>query len=239
VTNAAGQTDDVDLGWDEAPGSVTEPAPAAEGATPKLSEIRALRSREEPTPAREELPSARELEPPDFRRRQVGPAVILAAIGASVALLVASVASSQFPRVAEPSSGVDVTRLPEPPVAQQRPEPRSPEPAPPSIVTSAAPSASAREAAVEPARASAVTVTVKVVPENSVIFRAAEKLGSGALEVSVEHDAKQYLTAFHDGYVPAHFTLDGSRDTVTVRLQRVPSPPPSATTTSDSPFLGE
>jgi len=208
--------DEVDLGWDDAPAPTTEPPPSGEGVSQKVSEIRAL---------------SREPENPDFRRHQVGPAVIVSAMAAAAALIVAGVASSQFPSVAAPRPEVVATPLPKEPLAQPRPEPQSPEPAPSAIVTtSAGPSASPPETPVEAAPANAVTVTVKVIPENSVIFRAGKKkLGSGTIELSVEHGAKERLTAFHDGYLPSNFTVDGSRDTVTVRLQRVPSPQASAT----------
>lgn len=222
TNNAAVSTDDVDLGWDDIPASTTAPPPPAEGASQKVSEIRAL----SPSP-----------EDSDFRRHQVSPAVIISAMAAAVALLVASVVSSQFPRVAAPSPEVVVTQTPKAPLAQPLPEPQSPTPAPSATVTtSAGPSASSHENPVETARPNAVTVTVKVIPENAVIFRAGKKLGTGATEVSVAHDTKERLTAFHDGYIPSNFTLDGSRATVTVRLQRVPSPQASASDASDSPF---
>jgi len=208
--NAVVSSDDVDLGWDEVPASVTGPPPPVEGAAQKVSEIRAL-SR------------SRELDKPNFRRHQLGPAVIVSAMALAIALLVASGVSSQFPSVAAPSPDIVATQLPKEPVAQPQPEPQTPEPAPSATEsTSAGPSA--------------VIVAVKVIPENAVIFRGGEKLGSGAIELSVERNAKEHLTAFHDGYMPSNFTVDDSRDTVTVRLRRIPSLQASATYVSDSPF---
>lgn len=64
---------------------------------------------------------------------------------------------------------------------------------------------------------------------------AGKRLGSGAIELSVERGAKERLTALHDGFLPSTFTLDGSRDAVTVRLKRVPTPELSATSESGSP----
>jgi hypothetical protein len=54
--------------------------------------------------------------------------------------------------------------------------------------------------------------------------------------VSIERLAKQRLTALHDGYAPYNFTLDGSRDAVTVRLQRALKPHAATAYVSDSPF---
>jgi hypothetical protein len=56
------------------------------------------------------------------------------------------------------------------------------------------------------------------------VFRARQRLGAGVVEVNVERHAKQRFTALLDGYVPANFTLDGSRDSVTIRLKRAPKP---------------
>jgi hypothetical protein len=236
ATNAAGSSDDVDVGWDDLPTSVTDPPPG--NVSPKVSEIRALAP-----PLQSELPNTSQAEVPDFRRHQLNPTVIVAAMGAAVALIVASAGSPQFPNVAAARDDVRVARLPEAPLAEPRPDPPRAEPAQPPTVTataapaaSAAPALSAEQPPVVTSRQNAVVVTVKVFPETSVIFRAGEKLGYGAVQVGVEHDAKQRLTALHDGYLPFNFTLDGSRDTVVVRLQHVPSPQPSAASVSDSPF---
>jgi hypothetical protein len=72
--------------------------------------------------------------------------------------------------------------------------------------------------------ATSVTVTVKTVPEEAVIFRAGKRLGAGLVEVSVERNDKQRFTALHDGYLPSNFVLDGSRDSITIRLKRIPKP---------------
>ena len=237
--NVADHSDGLDAGWEEAPAtpatssSVPPPlttSPPSAGIAPKVSEIRALSS-----VTQTELPGPSKFEIPDFRRYEVGPTPIVAAIGAVVALIVASVASPQFPTVVEHSSEVAVTQLPRAPLAQPLPKLQSPEP-PRAVTTPATPSASALQIPAETAHDEPIVVTVKVIPENSVIFRGSEKLGFGAVEVSVEHDAKQRLTALHDGYVPYSFTLDGSRDTVTVRLHAVPKPETTATYVSDSPF---
>jgi len=228
TTNAAVSTDDVDLGWDDVPASTTAPPPPTDGVSPKVSEIRAL---------------SRSLENANFRRHQVSPMVIISAMVAAVAVVVASVAKSQFPSVAAHAPEVVATPLKEP-AAQPLPEPPRAEPAPSAIVTtSAGPAAPPQE--IPPleipagaAHVNAVTVTVKVIPENAVIFRAGKKLSSSAMELSVEHGKKERLIAFHDGYLPSQFTLDGSRDTVTVRLQRAPSPQASAPAATPAPGSG-
>jgi hypothetical protein len=276
ATNAAGSSDDVDVGWDDLPTPVTEPPPGS--VAPKVSEIRALSpsfplvataphpSLGQAAPAgdtqvaaevrdselivdaqhdtpllQSELPKTSQVEVPDFRRHQLNPTVIVAAMGAAVALIVASAGTPQFPNVAAARDDVRIARIPEARLAEPPPEPPRAEPTQPPTVTAtaalaaaAAPAVPAEQPPVATSRQNAVVVTVKVFPENSVIFRAGEKLGYGAVQVSVEHDAKQRLTALHDGYLPFNFTLDGSRDTVVVRLQHVPSPQPAAV--SDSPF---
>lgn len=251
TTNAAGSSEDVDGGWDDLPASMTEPPPVS--VSPKVSEIRALSPSvplvaTSPHPKLDramlsELPNTSQGEVPDFRRHQLNPTVIVAAMGAAAALIVASAGSPQFPSVAAARQEVRVARLPEAPLAEPPAEPPRAQPTQPPTVTataapadSAAPAVPAEQPPVVTSRQDVVVVTVKVFPENSVIFRAGEKLGHGAVQVSVEHDAKQRLTALHDGYLPSNFTLDGSRDTVVVRLQHVPSPQPSAASVSDSPF---
>jgi hypothetical protein len=102
------------------------------------------------------------------------------------------------------------------------------------VTTRAASPASLSGPPAEAAPATAVTVTVKVIPESSVIFRAGKRLGTGTIELGVERGAKERLTALHDGFLPSSFTLDGSRDAVTVRLRRVPPPEPAAPPESDS-----
>jgi hypothetical protein len=67
---------------------------------------------------------------------------------------------------------------------------------------------------------------VKTVPEEAVIFRAGKRLGAGRVEVSVERNDKQRFTALHDGYLPSNFVVDGSRDSITIRLKRIPKPRP-------------
>ena len=171
------------------------------------------------------LPRVSEFDIPDFRRHQIGPAVIIAALGAAIALVVASVGSHQFPRQV--------------PTELQRPATAAAPITPVSLAISAQAPVLQAPAAPSPDKSlNTVAVTVTVIPAAAVIFRAGQKLGAGTVQVSVDHRAKQRLTALHDGYAPYNFTLDGSRDTVTVRLKRAPRPQAAPEHTSDSPFEG-
>jgi hypothetical protein len=81
----------------------------------------------------------------------------------------------------------------------------------------------------------AVAVTVKTVPEGAVIFRAGQRLGTGVVEVSVERNVKQRFTALFDGYTPSNFTVDGSRDSITIVLKRAQKHRAAPARESDSP----
>lgn len=194
------------------------------------------------------LPSERarrsELEIPDFRRRQLGPKTVLAVIGTTIAIVAASVANySWAPYTAAPVSvgTAHDAKAPAPPQA-----PAARQAAPPAPSTPAPSEATMRSASplspagTSPATGAAVVaVTVKVIPAGAVVFRAGKKLGSGSVGLSVERNTKQRLTALYDGYAPYNFTVDGSRDTVTVRLKpafRVPAEAAATAHGSDSPL---
>jgi hypothetical protein len=173
-----------------------------------------------------------ELDTPNFRRHQLGPAHVITAIAAALALVVVSVVRDQFASHAQGSAEIRAPRLPKEPVAQPPSETRAPE-APPVPAIPPVPLATSLEQG-----SNTVAVSVKVIPSQAVIFRAGKKLGSGTIEVSVDPNAKQRLTALHDGYAPYNFTLDGSRNSVTVRLKPAPKPHAVAAPVSDSPFAG-
>jgi hypothetical protein len=181
---------------------------------------------EQSAPAPPAPPRTMDIDIPDFRRHQIGPATVIAAMGAAVALLVASVASHPFGSRAELSVETGIQRVATKPMLQQLPELRSPasasSPLTP-VITRAPPQQTPVATSLENG-SSAVAVTIKVVPADAVIFRAGQKLGTGGVQVSVDRNAKQRLTALHDGYAPYNFTVDGSRDTVTVRLKRATRP---------------
>lgn len=189
-----------------------------------------------PLPSEAARPS--ELDVPDFRRRQVGPGAIIAALGTTIAVVAATFAShpgaSSTPAPANRSMSQEA-KLPAPtpsPAARNTELVAPPAPAQREVT----PSASPQPAAATSLETGARIVTVKVVPEGAVIFRAGKKLGAGVVEVSVERTKKQRLTALHDGYAPYNFTLDGSRETVTVRLQPALHTPTATAHESDSPF---
>jgi hypothetical protein len=182
-----------------------------------------------------------DLEIPDFRQRTGGIGVVVA-FGAVIALAVAAVVTHPFGSRTRPTAGISALRVPEQPVPLTLPEPHNPEPAtvhgPTTPENGTVQMAPLELAPIETARAkasNAALVTVKVIPSAAVIFRAGEKLGAGSVQLSVGRTGKQRLTALHDGYLPYNFTVDGSRETVTVRLRRAPRPHAAETPVSDSP----
>jgi hypothetical protein len=166
----------------------------------------------------------------EFRGRQRGKKALAALVASATALVVAGVAWSRVTSSKAPAA-VMAAAAPERRVSDRAPEPPRAEPAPPRVTseTTAAPASAAATGASPENAATTALVTIKTIPASAVIFRARERLGSGGLEVRIERDVRQRFTAFHDGYVPSNFTLDGSRDSVTIRLKRVPkrdAPPP-------------
>lgn len=146
---------------------------------------------------------------------------------------------------------------PEPPRAEAKPS--DAQLAPGAVITAVEPAPSAPEAALAPpppapttaaegaptlsgavaatlAKAGSTHVTVKTVPAGAAIFQAGKRLGTGLVELDVEPKMKHRLTALMDGHRPVNFTVDGSRDTVTIMLKPVPrvvAPKPEPTTTTD------
>jgi len=168
-------------------------------------------------------PVASEPDLPDFRRRTPGRAALGVLVGTAIAVVVAGVGWRHFAKGRERASAIRAEPVPAQPAPPRAPEPPNPVPVPPPAlpVTNEAPTTP------PPApEATTVSVKIKVYPEGAVIFRAGQRLGTGAMEVNVERKVKQRLTALHDGYLPLNFTLDGSRDAVTIRLKRVPKSQP-------------
>ncbi len=237
--------DEADISATE--GTLEEPAPDV--GSERVRDDESFDNRPRATsPAPSAPPRTSELDIiPDFRRRQLGPATVIAAIGAAIALVAVSVGSHRFPPRVEPTSDTGTQHVAKEPVLRPAPEPRSAAAAaaaitPVNLAVNArdslqqAPVATSLENNSN-AVAVTITVTVTVIPAGAVVFRAGQKLGTGTVQVSVDHHAKQRLTALHDGYAPYNFPLDGSRDSVTVRLKRAPrleAPAP----VSDSPVAG-
>jgi hypothetical protein len=179
---------------------------------------------------------------PDFRRRKRGRKTFVALVGSAAVLVGASAAWSRFASSGTaPTAGV-AARAPERPVPERAPEAPSPKPEPlpatpvtPEAASAPAPKLEAAAGASLEKAATTVAVTIKTFPEESVIFRAGQRLGSGVVEVNVERKTKQRFTALHDGYTPANFTLDGSRDSITIRLKRAPKREAAPAPESDSP----
>jgi hypothetical protein len=188
-------------------------------------------------------PVTSEVDVPADRPRRIGRKTFATVIGIAAALTVAAVAWREFASPSEPSAAAVVARVPEPARAPA-PEPEKREPAPPPAMpvpneVVATPTVVAAVETPPEKPSSAVTVTIETIPEGAVVFRARQRLGSGVVAVNIERNAKQRFTALLDGYTPANFTLDGSRDSVTIRLKRVPrpqaTPPPESAPAGDVP----
>jgi hypothetical protein len=191
-------------------------------------------------------------EPPPFRRRSskgvvvVVMAAVVAAgfvawqrLGANRGL--ARTAQNAVPAkvVAPPAPRPAVAELTPPPVAA--PAASVPEAAP----SSPAPSLAAAVASSSDKPATSVVVTVKTVPPGAAIFEAGKRIGTGDVEVSVVPSVKKRLTALLDGYEPVNFSVDGTRDSVTLLMRRpqrraetsesTESPAPAEKSAAESP----
>jgi hypothetical protein len=192
-------------------------------------------------PTGHETLGASQFELPDFRPRRFGRGTFAVFVGCA-AVLAASVAWNWSARRSEHSAAGVAGRMLER-ATEPAPTPPSPEPAP-SSATPAANEATTSSVPTpkEPAGKSneqataTVTVTVKAVPEAAVIFQAGKRLGTGVVRVSVVRKVKQRFTALLDGYAPSNFALDGSRDSVTIVLQRAQKRRVTTTGENDSPY---
>jgi hypothetical protein len=148
---------------------------------------------------------------------------------------------AQPPTPEPPTTDARLSEAPLPPgavITAVEPTLAAPEaaPAPPlPMVTTEATSAPAHSGAVSasPAKPGSTRVTVKTVPSAAAIFQAGKRVGTGSVELDVEPKMKHRLTALLDGHRPVNFTVDGTRDTVTIMLRPAPSKP-EASTASDS-----
>jgi hypothetical protein len=163
---------------------------------------------------------------------------------------------SQIGRVLAPKAAPEPeaaarTTPPEPPAAERifseaplppgavitavEPTPRAPEaalaPPPPTATTEAATAPPLADEGTEGERRTN-RVTVKTVPTGAAIFQAGKRLGTGQVELDVQPKVKLRLTALLDGHRPLNFTVDGTRETVTLMLRPIQSKA-EASTTSD------
>jgi hypothetical protein len=198
--------------------------------TAAISQAPALVADQTPRPSEGDIP--------DFRPRRRGRAVVAAVVASAAVVVVAGGAWNRL--TTTPKYLVHYREVPAERAPAKAPAPPNPTPAPPpaaTVATAAAAAPAAEKAGSETLEkaVSTVTVTVKTFPEESVIFRAGKRLGSGVVEVDVERGVKERFTALHDGYLPSNFIVDGSRDTVTVRLKR-PAKPRPAPGAQDNPY---
>jgi len=247
--------DDIDAGWDEVAGTVPPRAPApsvpAPSASPSIpapassTEIpfeatpRATRrpevyaSSESLSPAEFTAPPSRTESTPLSR---LGPVAVFAALAAATLLWL-----GHAPKVAAPNPAA-ATQPPTVPAAVVAPAPLALAPLPP--VAEPAPAAAPAPVAPSPQPPSPermqleplvleagnrAAVTVRSVPEGAVFFEGGQRLGTSEVRINVLPQSKRHLTALLNGYRPLNFKVDGTSETLTVRLTPVVAPPEPAT----------
>jgi hypothetical protein len=243
------ESEDIDAGWDEEPGSL--PGAAAEASAPVPVESPSVQPPASWTdPPFEGFPlvtrrpgaytSSESLSPaelaaplPSTEPRSLtrfGPVMVLGALAAASVLWLGRAPKAEPPRAslaARPASG-PVVPLPAEPVPSAAPRTA----APPSPVSADPLPRVPEPLQLEPLVLEApdrvgVTVTVSSVPEGAVFFEAGQRLGAGELRLSIAPKAKRQLTALLNGYQPLNFKVDGTSDELRVELTpatRSPSP---------------
>jgi len=244
------ESDDIDAGWDEVPAST--PLQAAAGGVPGPSESPSVQppaswtdtpfesfplvtrrpgaytSSESLSPAEVAAPVP-STEPSSVSR--FAPVLVLGALAAASVLWLgrAPKADPPHPAVAARPVSVPVAPLPAQPVPAAAPVPAAP---PPTPVAPEPPARVAEQLQLEPLVLEApdrVSVTVKSLPEGAIFFEAGQRLGTGQVRLNLAQKTRRHLTALLNGYQPLNFKVDGTSDTVTVRLLPVaPEPPPAA-----------
>jgi hypothetical protein len=134
-------------------------------------------------------------------------------------------------RPAPPDVPTAEARLPDMPlppgavITAVGPTPASPEVAlaPPPPIETAESASGPLPAVVDatPAKRESTSVTIKTVPTGAAIFQAGKRLGRVPVELDVKPKTKHRLTALLDGHRPLNFTVDGTRDSVTIMLKPV------------------
>lgn len=239
------ESDDIDAGWDEAPASSVAPSAAAPSVLAPVSDAPAtpdvpvsstdafeafpLVSRRPGAYVSSESLSPSEVTtpPPSVERSRVSR---FAPIATVVALAAASVVWLGRTPTLTPPAPVAAARPASLPIANvpaQAPLPPAPEP-PAAAVVAAPPTTTPNERLeIEPLVLEAPSnsgVTVRSIPDGAIFFEAGKRLGTGPVHLTVAHAANAHLTALLNGYQPLNFKVDGSRDTVTVRLTPVGGP---------------
>jgi hypothetical protein len=185
----------------------------------------------------DQTPQPSESDIPDFRPRKRGRVASVAIVAGAAAIVVAGVGWSRLGRHEPPAARLPANAAERAPERAPAPPTPAPAPSPVAAATTVAPSTSAPAVATSVEKAPAATiVTVKTFPQEAVIFRAGKRIGAGVVEVSVERNVKERLTALHDGYLPSNVVLDGSRDSITIRLKRIPKPRAEPPPQDDSPY---
>lgn len=235
------ESDDIDAGWDEAPASA--PLQAAAGSVPAPSESPsvqppaswtdtpfegfplvtrrpgAYRSSESLSPA--EVTALVPSTAPSSVSR-FGPMMVLVALAAASVLWLghAPKADPPHPSVAAQPVNGPVAPTPSPPMPAAEPAPA----AAPSPVAPEPPAPVSERLQLEPLVLEApdrIGVTVKSDPEGAVFYEAGQRLGAGEVRLHVAPKARRQVTALLNGYQPLNFKVDGTSDTVTVRLTPV------------------
>jgi hypothetical protein len=123
------------------------------------------------------------------------------------------------PVTAAPALAPKEVTPPGPKAAENVPQ-APPTPAAASGANSAQPALAGAFAAALNKSGTSVVVSVRTVPP-AIIFESGKRLGSGTVQLNVEPEHKKRLTALLDGHVPQNFTLDGTRDSVTIMMKPV------------------
>jgi hypothetical protein len=201
-----------------------------------------------------------EVEPEVLGTRRRSLARFVATLGIAASMVLASLAwlkdggktvSSQiadlFAKQSPPPAAPAAEPTPSEAVAESGTESESPLP-PGAVITAIAPGpavppipvapppAPENSAAASVPKGASRLVTVKTVPAGAVIFQAGKRLGTGVVELEMAPKTKRRLTALLDGHRPVNFTVDGSRDAVTVMLKPMPRTPPEAAPPEEAPL---
>jgi len=236
------ESDEIDAGWDEAPASSAAPSvvapsvlapvssapatPDAPAASTDAFEAFPLVSRRPGAYVSSESLSPSEVTtpPPSVERSRTSR---IAPIVTVVALAAASVVwLGRAPKLAPPPPIAAARPATESIPSVPAPAPLAPAPEQPAVPVVAAPTTTSpnERLEIEPLVLEAPSqsgVTVRSIPDGAIFFEAGKRLGTGPVHLNVAHAANAHLTALLNGYQPLNFKVDGSRDTVTVRLTPV------------------